>query len=232
MNDKQGAEHDKTVPRRIRSFVRRDSRITKAQAEALDAHLSSYRFSSAEQSFEALGQLNLEIGAGDGACTLALASVDPHAGFVASEVYRAGLGRLLNAVNAGGVDNVRVIDEDIVEVLPLVPAEYFDRAMIFFPDPWPKKKHHKRRLIQQKFLASLARVLKHSGCLFMATDIEDYAEHMLEQIEISEYWRNLAGAGRWAVRPIFRPQTKFEFKGIRAGRRIFEIIGGRTSRTI
>ena len=225
MND----ERDESVNRRVRSFVRRDSRLTKAQADALNTHLEDHRFVPTDDKFRHLCPLNLEIGAGDGSCTLALASQESAAGFVASEVYRVGLGRLLHAANARSLSNIRVLDDDIVDCLGDVPSDYFDRVMIFFPDPWPKKKHQKRRLVQQAFLASLARTVKKSGCLFIATDIEDYAEHIRQQINISEKWRNLAGDGRWAIRPIFRPQTKFELKGLRAGRQIFEIVAARHS---
>lgn len=210
--------------RRIRSFVRRDSRITKAQAHALDAHLAHYRFEPEALSRQHFNSLNLEIGAGDGECTLALARKFPHEAFVASEVYRVGLGRILHAVNTEKLQNVRVAETDVMELLPSLPDRFFDRVMVFFPDPWPKKRHHKRRLIQAPFLVEVARVLRRSGRLFVATDIEDYAIHVLEQIEISMHWRNLAGTAKWAIRPHFRVQTKFETKGLAAGRRIFDII--------
>ena len=210
--------------RRVRSFVRRDSRMTKAQAHALDTHQARYQFKAAELSRKQFDSLNLEIGAGDGECTLALAREFPHEAFVASEVYRVGLGRILHAVNAEGLSNVRVAETDVMELLPTVPDRFFDRVMVFFPDPWPKKRHHKRRLIQLPFLAEVARVLRRSGRLFIATDIEDYAMHVLEQIEISTHWQNLAGSDKWAIRPRFRLQTKFEAKGLAAGRKIFDIL--------
>ena len=214
-------------PRRIRSFVRRDSRITRAQADALDKYLSRYRFAQNDLDFNAYNTLNLEIGVGDGECTLALARSNPNHGYVAAEVYRVGLGRVLHAVNAEALHNIRVIDIDVVDALSELPADYFDRMMVFFPDPWPKKRHHKRRLVQLPFLNLAARVLKRSGCLFMATDIEDYAIHMLEHIDQSKIWQNLAGPGNWAIRPSFRPLTKFEAKGLAAGRNIFDICAAR-----
>ena len=222
-------EREQSINRRVRSFVRRDSRITKAQADALDAHLEAHRFDPAEDRFRCLCPLNLEIGAGDGSCTLALAEQDCGAGFVAAEVYRVGIGRLLHAAHARDLRNIRVLDDDIVDCLAAIPDAYFDRVMIFFPDPWPKKKHHKRRLVQKGFLDALARVMKKSACLFIATDIEDYAEHIQQQITLSASWYNMAGDGLWAPRPLFRPQTKFESKGIQAGRTIFEIIAARST---
>lgn len=210
--------------RHIRSFVKRDSRVTKAQAEALNAYLEKYRFGDADLSFNSFDNLNLEIGAGDGQCTLALATALPDSGFVAAEVYRAGLGRLLQAVNERQLNNVRVSDTDVIELLSVVPSDYFDSAMIFFPDPWPKKKHHKRRLLKVAFLDQLAIKLKMSALLFIATDIEDYALQILEAIVASNQWINLAGNDRWGIRPLFRPRTKFEAKGIREGRSVFEIV--------
>ena len=214
--------------RRVRSFVRRDSRITKAQAKALDAHLAQYRFEPDELAQKKFYSLNLEVGAGDGECTLALARNLPTEAFVAAEVYRVGLGRILHAVNAERLVNVRVVETDVMDLLPDLPDQYFDRVMVFFPDPWPKKRHHKRRLIQAPFLAEVARVLRRSGCLFVATDIEDYAIQVLEQIEHSSHWRNLAGDGKWSPRPNFRVQTKFEAKGRAAGRKIYDIVAARS----
>ena len=125
--------------RRVRSFVRRDSRITKAQAKALDAHLAHYRLEPDELAQKNFYSLNLEVGAGDGECTLALARNLPTEAFVAAEVYRVGLGRILHAVNAERLVNVRVVETDVMDLLPELPDQYFDRVMVFFPDPWPKK---------------------------------------------------------------------------------------------
>ena len=207
--------------------MRRDSRLTKAQAQALDSYLSQYRFDPASTTDAHFSSQNLEIGAGDGECTLALARNFPRELFVAAEVYRVGLGRVLHAVNAENLANVRVAEIDVVELLPTLAEKSFDRIMVFFPDPWPKKRHHKRRLIQAGFLSEIARILKPSGRLYIATDIEDYAQHALEQIDAHPDWQNLAGVGNWAIRPQFRILTKFESKGLNAGRSIFDIVAGR-----
>ena len=190
--------------------------------------MAQYRFEPDELAQKKFYSLNLEVGAGDGECTLALARNLPTEAFVAAEVYRVGLGRILHAVNAERLVNVRVVETDVMDLLPDLPDQYFDRVMVFFPDPWPKKRHHKRRLIQAPFLAEVARVLRRSGCLFVATDIEDYAIQVLEQIEHSSHWRNLAGDGKWSPRPNFRVQTKFEAKGRAAGRKIYDIVAARS----
>ena len=154
--------------RRVRSFVRRDSRMTKAQAHALDTHLARYQFEAAELSRKQFDSLNLEIGAGDGECTLALAREFPHEAFVASEVYRVGLGRILHAVNAEGLSNVRVAETDVMELLPTIPDRFFDRVMVFFPDPWPK--HADRRVINGRFLHLLATRMVTNGRLHISTN--------------------------------------------------------------
>ena len=213
--------------RHIRSFVRRDSRVTKAQALALEKYLKKYQFQSGDAELGRFSALNLEIGAGDGQCTLGLALASPNKGYIAAEVYRSGLGRLLGAVADQSLSNVRVAD--VVQLLPVVPLGYFDTMMIFFPDPWPKKRHHKRRLLSAEFLDVLAPKLKHSGRLFIATDIEDYALQVLELVEASNHWRNLAGPSMWAIRPNFRTLTKFEAKGLAAGRGAYEIFACRNS---
>lgn len=213
--------------RHIRSFVRRDSRVTKAQASALENYLDKYRYSPNSKELSPFTSVNLEIGAGDGQCTLGLSLSRPASAWVAAEVYRAGLGRLVSAIEQHGLKNVRVADQDVVSLMTTIPASTFDSMMIFFPDPWPKKKHHKRRLVNEVFLDRLAPLLKRSGRLFLATDIEDYAEQMLGLVNTSQYWRNLAGENKWAARPKFRVLTKFEAKGLAAGRKIYEVMAAR-----
>lgn len=213
--------------RHIRSFVRRDSRVTKAQAAALENYLDKYQYSPNSEDLSPFTAVNLEIGAGDGQCTLGLSLSRPAAAWVAAEVYRAGLGRLVNAIEEGGLSNVRVADEDIVSLMTTIPTNTFNTIMIFFPDPWPKKKHHKRRLVNEVFLERLAPLLKRSGRLFLATDIEDYAEQMLGLIDASQHWHNLSGAAKWAARPKFRVLTKFEAKGLTAGRKIYDVMAAR-----
>lgn len=213
--------------RHIRSFVRRDSRVTKAQASALEHYLEKYRFIPGSTTRRAFTTKNLEIGAGDGQCTLQLALNAPASSWVAAEVYRAGLGRLVNALEENGLSNVQVSDEDVVTLMESIPENTFDTIMIFFPDPWPKKKHHKRRLINETFLTRLAPLLKNSGRLFIATDIEDYALQILSLIDASQHLRNLSEPDHWAVRPKFRVLTKFESKGIAAGRKIYDVMAAK-----
>lgn len=213
--------------RQVRSFVRREGRITPAQREAL-ARLGERLVLG-----EAPGQLDLdaafgrraprwmEVGAGNGACTAALAAAHPETDLLAVEVHGPGVGHLLQRLERERLGNVRVLRADVAEVLARLPAASFERVMVFFPDPWPKKRHHKRRLVQAGFLHALARVLTRHGRLHLATDDADYAQAMREAAA-SAGWRNLAPAG-FAPRPAWRPLTRFEARGLKLGHRVFEL---------
>ncbi len=214
----------------IRSFVRRDSRITRAQREALEYTWDTYALpdctSSAElaAAFGRRASCTLEIGSGDGSCIIELARNRASENFVAVEVYRPGLGRLLNLAEAAALKNLRVSNQDVCEMLAPFVKEAFDQVMVFFPDPWPKKRHHKRRLLQRKFFELLALRLHRHGRLFIATDSESYALSINETIADSPGWINLSGPGRVAPRVTFRPVTKFERKAKAAGSAVHEFI--------
>lgn len=219
-------------PRRIRSFVRRRGRLTGAQARALEqlwprfgadvevAAASGYW----DQAFEVTGPLTLEIGFGMGQSLLAMAEADPERRFVGVEVHEPGIGALLAGMEARGIDNIRVLAADVTEALPRVfaPGE-LDRVQIFFPDPWPKKRHHKRRLIQAPFVAQLAERVRSGGDLFLATDWAPYAEHMLEVLDAAPAWENVAGPGARIPRPAIRPETRFEARGLRRGHAVSDL---------
>lgn len=213
----------------IRSFVRRDSRITPAQKTALESLWPRYALpslhtrSDLDAAFGRHAPTTLEIGSGDGACTLALAACDARENFVAVEVYRPGLGRLLNRAANRSLSNIRVSDADICDLLGPITEPVFDRVLVFFPDPWPKKRHHKRRLLQRAFFDLLKPRVQRHGRVFIATDNADYAESIMATIAQLPDWINLAGAAAWAPRAGFRPITKFEAKAKAAGAHVFDI---------
>lgn len=214
----------------IRSFVRRDSRITPAQKTALESLWARYVLppvktrADLDAAFGRAAPTTLEIGSGDGACTLALAARGADENHIAVEVYRPGLGRLLNRAANESLGNIRVSDADIRDLLGPATEPLFDRVLIFFPDPWPKKRHHKRRLLQREFFELLMPRLHRHARVFIATDNAGYAEAVVEVIEELPGWINLAGPGAWAPRARFRPVTKFEAKARAAGSHVFDIV--------
>ena len=161
----------------------------------------------------------LEIGFGNGDALLAAASARPECDFIGIEVHRPGVGRLFARLAQANVDNVRVVVADASEVLTRhMPPAALAEVLVFFPDPWPKKRHHKRRLIQPAFVAALARAMQIGGHLRLATDWADYAEHMLAVLGAEPCWRNTAEG--FAPRPASRPLTRFEARGERLGHRV------------
>lgn len=180
--------------------------------------------------FGAPGPRVMEIGFGMGQSLLDMAQAQPETQFIGVEVHRPGVGKLLAAVDAEGITNLRVICHDAVEVLEhSVPAASLARVNIYFPDPWHKKRHHKRRLIQPPFVELLASRLEAEGILHLATDWEPYAELMLEVIDASPCFENAAGAGSYSPRPDSRPMTKFERRGERLGHGVWDLIYRRLS---
>jgi tRNA (guanine-N7-)-methyltransferase len=215
--------------RNIRSFVRRNGRITAAQQRALDTLWSQYVIEPQEnldlnQLFERDAQKYLEIGFGRGESLLAMAHRHPEHDYLGIEVHLPGVGHILNEAAKLGLTNVRVICVDAVEVL----EKYFldnslDCTYIFFPDPWHKARHHKRRLIQEPFLALLARRIKPDGYLKLATDWEDYAQQMLQLLERTTEFVNCVAPGNFAPRCEERPLTKFERRGQRLGHSVWDL---------
>ena len=217
--------------RRVRSFVRRAGRTTAAQARALAELWPRY---GVEKPADRLDLDTLfgrhaprccEIGFGDGAALSAAADLHPDLYFLGIEVHEPGIGRLLLAIEDKGLTNVRIVRHDAVEVLDQwLPPGCLDRVNIFFPDPWPKKRHHKRRLVQAAFLETLYRVMAPDAVLHMATDWEPYAEQMLEVTDAFPGFENMAGAGLYSARPDERPQTRFEQRGLRLGHGVRDLL--------
>jgi tRNA (guanine-N7-)-methyltransferase len=167
----------------------------------------------------------LEIGFGNGEALACLAQREPGTDFLGIEVHRPGIGHLLLELERRELDNVRVICADAAEVLAhSLPEASLDRALVFFPDPWPKKRHHKRRIVQPAIIDQLARTLRPGGLLHLATDWKDYARHMLEVMAGMAPFRNLAGPGKAAPRPDYRPVTKFEQRGRRLGHGVWDLL--------
>ncbi len=205
--------------RPIRSYVLRQGRTTPAQKRALDTLFSKYGVPFSDQQLSASRELVLEIGSGMGETTIEIARAHPQADFVAVEVHGPGVGSLLNAIQREQLTNLRVIRHDALDVLEHMIADGTLAAIhLFFPDPWPKKRHHKRRLVQPAFAALAARKLKDGGILHAATDWPDYAEHMNEVFS-KEPLLEPAAAG-FAARPV----TKFESRGQRLGHPIRELL--------
>jgi len=154
-----------------------------------------------------------------------MAANEPDSDFIGIEVHRPGVGHLLRELEECGLGNVRVFCHDAVEILERNIADgCLQRVLLFFPDPWPKKKHHKRRLVQPAFVALVARKLKAGGQFHMATDWQPYAEHMLGIMESSQDFMNCSGNGRYSERPDYRPVTKFEKRGQRLGHAVWDLV--------
>lgn len=220
--------------RAIRSFVRRAGRITRAQQRALDELLPRWGLPFAAQPLDLDAVFGrhaprvLEIGFGDGETLLALARARPAEDFLGVEVHPPGIGHCLLGIAAGGLTNLRLIAHDAVEVLQgQIPADSLDELLLYFPDPWPKKRHHKRRLVQPAFVALVASRLRPGGLLRLATDWEPYAEWMLEVLGAEPRLANLAPGGRY-LDQAGRATTRFESRGRRLGHRVFDLAYRRT----
>ncbi|MHB1543078.1 MAG: tRNA (guanosine(46)-N7)-methyltransferase TrmB [Gammaproteobacteria bacterium] len=213
--------------RRIRSYVRRESRLTRAQARAIEQFWPRYGLKDGERFdppsvFGRAAPLTLEIGFGDGDNLLTLARQFPEEDFLGIDVYQPGMGVLLSCLGREGIGNVRLYASDASDVLAtLMPQSVLTRVLIFFPDPWPKRRHHKRRLIQPAFLTQVARALRPSGQLHLATDDENYAGFMKACLESDSCY--LVRSVRVDRSSPFRRATRFERRGRRLGHAIYDI---------
>ena len=220
--------------RAVRSFVRREGRMTKGQKNALDRLWPRYGIDMQEDflDMDAVFGRNasciLEIGLGMGDALVEMAQTHPENNYLGIEVYRPGVGSVLKKLDERGVTNVRVICEDAAVVLErMIPDFSLDAVCIFFPDPWPKKRHHKRRLIQTSFIELLGDKLKPGGVLHMATDWEDYAHHMMTVMNCVPELVNAAGPNHFSPRPVYRPTTRFEQRGRRLGHQVWDLVFNR-----
>jgi tRNA (guanine-N7-)-methyltransferase len=217
-------------PRSIRSFVTRAGRITAAQQRALNELWPKFGLEFRAMPLEAHAVFGreaprtLEIGFGNGENLVALAAEEPQRDFLGIEVHRPGVGRALLALEARSLHNVRIICHDAVEVLAQqLHPQWFDEILILFPDPWPKKRHHKRRLIQPPFAEMLASRLLAGGRLRLATDWEPYAQEILSTLSAVPTLRNEAAGGAFVPRPAQRAPTRFERRGESLGHEVWDL---------
>ena len=217
-------------PRRsVRSFVLRQGRVSNAQQRAWDTLYPRFGIPYAEIPLEPVAlfgrkaPLILEIGSGMGETSVAIAKAQPGNDYIAIEVHLPGVGSLLKSIDEEGLTNLRVIRHDAVDVLEkMVPDGLLAGLHVFFPDPWPKKRHNKRRIIQPPLVALAAKRLAPGGYIHLATDIEAYAEHMLEVLSAEPMLENTAAG--YAPRPAYRPETKFESRGLRLGHGVWDLV--------
>ena len=217
--------------RKIQSFVKRSGRLSKAQAIALHELWPNYgvRLTDNQLNFGELfmnsHDVTLEVGFGNGDSLLEMATQQPKQNFLGIEVYEAGVGRLINEANKYQLSNLKIIKEDAVEVLQNhIPDDSLSKFQLFFPDPWHKKRHHKRRIIQTSFLDILTKKLKTDGIVHIVTDWENYAEHIMETLESHQHFKNNIGDHIYSPRPKYRPLTKFENRCQKLGYGVWDII--------
>lgn len=222
--------------RRIQSFVRRAGRKNKTASNAWEALWSLYglelsveNFMPLEAVFGRSAETIVEIGFGDGRSLLEMAKRAPEKNFLGIEVYRTGIGTLLAAVEKEKLCNMRILHADALEALAQLSDGSLTTIQLFFPDPWPKTRHHKRRLVQPGFLNLCAKKLKIGGTLHMATDWEAYAMHMMGVVSAHQEFQNPAGEGQFLDRPAFRPVSKYETRGLKLGHQTWDLIVHRTT---
>lgn len=217
--------------RTVRSFVRREGRLTPGQQRAIDELWPQFAIDNGESVLD-LNQLFgrdapkvLEIGFGNGATLAKMAADQPDHDFLGVEVHRPGVGQLLKAIEEQSLTNLRVACTDAVELLNhRISDNALARVQLYFPDPWHKKRHNKRRIIQPAFVDTLAAKLKSDGHLHMATDWQHYAEQMLEDLSNSSAFINCADASGYIPRPAYRPLTKFEQRGHKLGHGVWDLL--------
>lgn len=225
-NTKQTPYH-----RTIKSFVIRTGRMTAGQQKGLDEYWPTHGlileqgWLDIEKTFGRQAEMVLEIGFGMGLSLLSMAAAAPDTNFIGVEVHRPGVGSLLNEAGKAGLNNIRVYCHDAVDVLRecIVDAS-LDQVQIYLPDPWHKRRHNKRRLIQPAFVEALRPKLKIGGVLHLVTDWENYAEQMMKVMKAAESWGNLAGENQYSPRPDYRPLTKFEQRGLKLGHGVWDLL--------
>jgi tRNA (guanine-N7-)-methyltransferase len=230
MNE-QNKEDIKRRP--IRSYILRQGRITAAQTKAIQENLKKHaiifenQFINFNDVFQnRSGELILEIGFGMGTSTAEIAKANPNKSYIAIEVHSPGVGNLIKLIQEDDIFNLKIIQHDAVEVLnAMIKNDSLDGIHIFFPDPWPKKRHHKRRLIQENFLKLMAQKIKPSGYLHIATDWEDYALWIIDLLDKETLLQKTSED--FFRKPDYRPLTKYENRGIKLGYKVWDMIYSR-----
>ncbi len=222
--------YSKIMLKPIRSYVRREGRMTPKQRLALEKAWPLYGLSGTEgvlnleQIFKRTNPKVLEIGFGMGQSLIAMAAAQAETDFIGIEVHRPGLGAAIVLITEKKLSNIRLVEADAAEFLAhSIEDNSFDRIQIFFPDPWPKQRHHKRRLIQAEFVNLVQTKLKPGGGLHLATDWQDYAEQMMEVLSTNPGLKNTVGTGQYLLERA-RPITKFEQRGLHLGHDIWDLL--------
>ncbi len=225
------AEAQDRPMRKIRSFARRSGRMTDSQKKGLDKHWNSLgieytdKFLDFESLFKTAAPINIEIGFGMGENILSFAQSKPSENFIGIEVHQPAVGNILNKIDELELGNLKVMNHDAVEVLThQVKDHSLNSVSIFFPDPWHKSNHHKRRLISPKFAELLAAKITKNGRIYLATDWEHYAIQMLDVLTNNKKFKNLSPTHDYCKRMDFRPITKFERRGLRLGHGVWDLI--------
>jgi tRNA (guanine-N7-)-methyltransferase len=219
---------EKGKSRSIRSFVRRGGRITPAQRQALESSWPAWGIDFGSGVVElppGFDALKLEIGFGNGDALIEMAAGDPRSLYVGIEVHLPGVGRCLNRIGRQGLENVRLISHDAIEVMEtmLVPGS-LARIMLFFPDPWHKKRHHKRRIVNAHFRDLVHRSLEPGGAVHVATDWEDYAQWIAAEFLGDPRFINQGDAEGFCEKPAYRPRTRFEQRGLALGHGVRDLV--------
>lgn len=225
--------------RTIKSFIKREGRLTKGQEKALEILWPEFGIDYSEQEIDLEKIFNrdsekvLEIGFGNGDSLWQMAHAAPEKDFIGIEVHRPGVGHLLQLIESSQIKNLRIISHDAVDVLNhQIKDDSLDRVQLFFPDPWHKKKHHKRRIVQDEFVDTVANKLKPGGIFHLATDWENYADHMLEIMNRNKSFENLSNDNTFVPKPDERPTTKFETRGQKLGHGVWDLLYKRNSTTM
>ena len=219
-----------TAQIRIRSFIRRQGRLTTGQQQALDRLWDQYCLDAGRDCdfakvFVRQAPLILEIGFGNGESLAQMALSAPQNNYLGVEVHRPGVGHLMLQLEAKNISNVRIYCHDAIEIIEhRIPDTSLDGLHLFFPDPWPKKRHHKRRIVNPEFVTQIVKKLKPDGYFHAATDWENYAQVMLELLSADSNLVNASGDKGYCPRPDYRPMTKFESRGIRLGHGVWDLI--------
>lgn len=220
---------------KVKSYVKREGRLTKGQAKSLEDFWPTMGIDyqnaplNLEETYGRSAPQVIEIGFGMGKSLVEMASAAPEKNFLGIEVHRPGVGACLGDAGELGLENLRVMEHDAVEVLKhMIPDGSVSRLQLFFPDPWHKKRHHKRRIVQAEFAELVKSKLAIGGCFHMATDWEPYAEHMAEVMNNIDGYKNQAEEGDYVPRPDYRPITKFETRGQKLGHGVWDLIYERT----
>lgn len=216
--------------KKIQSFIRRQGRLTPGQQLALDTHWDKYCLNpeldyNFSEVFGRTAPLIMEIGFGNGESLAKMAVANPGQDYLGIEVHRPGVGHLLMLLEQGDISNVRIYCHDAIEILEKkIPDHALAGLHLFFPDPWPKKKHHKRRIVNTGFARLLTRKLVAGGYFHAATDWQHYAEWMLDILGAEAGMDNCSRTGGYCGRPDYRPLTKFEQRGLRLGHGVWDLI--------